>query len=131
MNSRVVVAPTSDGDRSSNPAQTSRQANHRSHAVESVIMLGVNLFLGGIAIAGLAQLVPQSLSGQTKLQSLDTELKQAKQRVNDLQTTYKLNSDPKQFERIAQEEGNMIATNQRRIVWLNPVRNSAQPAKTP
>jgi hypothetical protein len=61
----------------------------------------------------------------------DTEVKQTKQRVNDLQVTYKLNSDPKQLQRIAQEQGNLIATNQRRIVWLKPARNSAQPAKKP
>jgi hypothetical protein len=128
MNHPVAAPPSTDG-RLSNSAQTPRQANHRSHAIESAIMLGVNFLLGGIAIAGLAQLVPQSLSDQAKVQSLDTEVKQTKQRVNDLQVTYKLNSDPKQFQRIAQEEGNLIAANQRRIVWLKPVRNSAQPAK--
>jgi cell division protein FtsB len=94
-------------------------------------MLGVNFLLGGMAIAGLAQLVPQSLSDHAKLQSLDTEVKQTKQRVHDLQATYKLNADPKQFQRIAQEEGNLIATNQRRIVWLKPANPPAQKAKTP
>jgi cell division protein FtsB len=119
-----MAEPSSADGCLSNPVQTPRQVSHRSHAIESAIMLGVNFLLGGIAIAGLAQVVPQSLSDHAKVQSLEAELKQTKQRVNDLQATYKLNSDPKQFQRIAQEEGNLIAANQRRIVWLKPVQSA-------
>lgn len=98
--------------------RSSRHADHRSQAIESLAMAGVNLFLVGIAVVSLVQLLPQAFLDKAKLNALQTELKQTQQRVSELQANYQRDSDPQQFNRIAQEENNLIAPNQRRVVWL-------------
>jgi hypothetical protein len=118
---------------SSSPAATvhsSRQSSYRSLAIESLGIAGINLFLVGIAIASIGHLFPQAFLDKAKLTALESELQQTQARVNQLQANYQRDSDPQQFQRIVQEENNLIAPNQRRVVWLPPTAKDSSGHKS-
>jgi cell division protein FtsB len=96
------------------------QRRLRVQLFETLTLLGITLGVSISAITGLSRLVPYAVAQQAKLQTLQAEVKATRARVQQLQTEYKQDLNPEAKERIAQQEGNLLHRNQRRIVWLAP-----------
>jgi outer membrane murein-binding lipoprotein Lpp len=94
-------------------------------AAEAVVKLGVNVLISGAAIAALAQLIPYSVSQQTKLKEIQAEVNTTDTRVARLKTDFNRYFDPRQAAAIAQEQTNRADPNQR-VVVLEPTTQAPQ-----
>ncbi|HTL89330.1 MAG TPA: hypothetical protein VL134_08005, partial [Leptolyngbya sp.] len=77
------------------------------------------------AIAALAQLIPYSVSQQTKLKEIQAEVNTTDTRVARLKTDFNRYFDPRQAAAIAQEQTNRADPNQR-VVVLEPTTQAPQ-----
>jgi hypothetical protein len=98
---------------------------YRNQVLEVATQLGVNLLLGGFAAVSLIHLIPYQLKQQAKLQALETEAKDAQSRVDHLQAQYQNSLNPQTVSQIVEQQNNLIRTNQRKVVWVEPKPNSA------
>lgn len=89
-------------------------------AWEAGAKIAVNLILLAFALGAIAKLVPYQLSQLQKLHALEAEVAQLAARVKELQLEQERDRQPQARQRIAQEEANLIAANQRRIIWIKP-----------
>lgn len=89
-------------------------------AWEAGAKIAVNLILLAFALGAIAKLVPYQLSQLQKLHALEAEVAQLEARVKELQLEQERDRQPQARQRIAQEEANLIAANQRRIIWVQP-----------
>lgn len=98
-------------------------------AWEAGAKIAVNLILLAFALGAIAKLVPYQLSQLQKLHALEAEVAQLEARVKELQLEQERDRQPQARQRIAQEEANLIAANQRRIIWVQPKNPKQEPTK--
>ncbi len=100
-------------------AKSNRTAHPRQRvlAAEAAIKIGVNGVISSAAIAALVQLLPYSLSQQTKLKEIHTEVDAASVRVDRLKAEFSRYFDPHQTKTIVQEQTNRSEPNQKVVVW--------------
>ncbi len=101
-------------------ARSSQSATIPPTVWEVLAKIGVNMVLLTFAVGAIAKIVPHQLSQLEKLSALEAEVQELKQRVNQLKQEQERDRQPQARQRIAQEEANLIAANQRRIIWLQP-----------
>jgi cell division protein FtsB len=101
----------------------------RAKLLESAIVLSANAILATFAIVGLAKLIPYYQNQTSKLQTLQTEVEEAKARVRQLQENYERDQDPQSFTRVAREEGNLIPRNQQPVILVQPT--GSRPRQNP
>lgn len=89
-------------------------------AWEAGAKITVNLVLLAFALGAIAKLVPYQRSQLQKLHALEAEVGQLEARVKELQLKQERDRQPQARQRIAKEEANLIAANQRRIIWVHP-----------
>ncbi len=87
---------------------------------ESGVILGVNVVLLGTAIVTLANLIPNHMTQQAKLQELQSEESSMTKNLQQLKQEYELNKTPEMAQRIAQEQGNLLRANQKQVILINP-----------
>lgn len=119
-------SPRSRRAKSNRDAQPSRQ---RVLAAEATIKIGVNVLISSAAIAALVQLVPYSVTQQTKLKEIHAEVNAANNRVDRLKAEFGRYFDPHQTKAIVQEQTNRSEPNQKVVVWGDsepPVSPAAQ-----
>jgi hypothetical protein len=85
---------------------------------ESGVMLGMNILLMGTAIVTLAHLIPYQMTQQAKLQELRSEESNMAQNLEDLRQEYEQSKSPEVAQRIAQEQGNLMRANQKRVFLI-------------
>ncbi len=81
-------------------------------------MLGMNILMMGTAIATLAHLIPHQMTQQAKLQELRFEESSMAQNLKDLKQEYEQSKSPEMAQRIAQEQGNLMRANQKRVFYI-------------
>ncbi len=96
-------------------------------AWEAVAKIGVNTLLLIFGILAIAKMIPHQLSQLQKLSALEAEVSRLEQRVNQLKLEQERDRQPQARQRIAQEEANLIAANQRRIIWVKPEATKRNP----
>ncbi|MEP0917384.1 hypothetical protein NC981_11170 [Leptolyngbya sp. DQ-M1] len=102
--------------RRARPQPVQSASRHRILAAEAIAKLGVNAVISSAAIAALVQLIPQSISQQTKLKEIQAEVQIAETRVTRLKADFNRYFDPQQATAIVQEQTNRADPNQRLIV---------------
>jgi uncharacterized protein YpmB len=107
------------------PRRYQPKRTYRTQVLEVTTQLGVNLVLGGFAAVSLIHLIPYQLKQQAKLQTLQAEVKSAQSRVDLLQAQYQNSLNPQTVSQIVEQQNNLIRTNQRKIVWVEPKPSSA------
>jgi hypothetical protein len=93
---------------------------YRPQVLEVAAQLGVNLVLGGFAAVSLIHLIPYQFKQQAKLQTLQAEVKSTQSRVERLQAQYQSSLNPQTVSQIVEQQNNLIRTNQRKVVWVEP-----------
>lgn len=116
-----------DRKRSPRPRRRLRQRRnpHQSVAVEASLRLAVNVVVGMAAIASIVRLLPQNISQQQKLNTLQTDVAALELRVDRLQESFARQFDPGQTRSVMQEETGRIGIGQRPIVWIKPSSEAA------
>jgi cell division protein FtsB len=109
------------------------RATHRAITVEVGIKITVNLCLVAASGVALTRLIPHTLRQQTQLQALQAEVTYLDRQVADLRLEFNAYFDAAQIERLAQEDGQWLKPNQRRVVWTRPqpASDGRQMATTP
>lgn len=110
--------------RSAKRSQLHRAASDRKLAAEVSTKIIVNLSIAAVSGIALATLIPRVLQQQAQLQDLQAEVTYLETEVNSLRDEFSGYFDTNQTQRLAQEEGQWLKTNQRRVIWLEP--SSAQ-----
>ncbi|NEO31851.1 MAG: hypothetical protein F6K36_15725 [Symploca sp. SIO3C6] len=90
---------------------------YRAIVGETTLRLVVNIVISTAAIAGLVQLLPYQLSQQSKLQEVRREVKRTQARVNNLRNDFSRSFDPRQAQRVMQEQTYRFNPSQRQVVW--------------
>lgn len=111
-----------------------RRNPHQSVAVEASLRLAVNAVVGMVAIASIVRLLPQNISQQQKLNTLQSDVAALEQRVDRLQETFARQFDAGQTRSVMQEETGRIGIGQRPVVWVKPAADAAiapSPASVP
>ena len=107
-------------------AQANAQAAIRRHTFqiifESTTILGVNLVLIGTAIFTLANLLPQQLTRNQKLQEVRSEEAQASNRIDELNQGLQRSQDPRVERRIAEENGSFMRSDKQQVVLMKPTK---------
>jgi hypothetical protein len=106
-------------------AETLTKDHPRGQFWESGVMLGMNILLMGTAIVTLAHLIPYQMTQQAKLQELRSEESNMAQSLQDLKQEYERSKSPEVAQRIAQEQGNLMRANQKRV-FLIPAGQKVQ-----
>ncbi len=99
-------------------AETLTKNHPRAQFWESGVMLGMNIVLMGTAIATLAHLIPHQMTQQAKLQELRSEESNMAQSLENLKQEYERSQSPEIAQRIAQEQGNLMRANQKRVFYI-------------
>ncbi|MBF2085738.1 hypothetical protein [Thermoleptolyngbya sp. C42_A2020_037] len=102
-----------------------RRNPHQSVAVEASLRLAVNVVVGMVAIASIVRLLPQNISQQQKLNTLQSDVAMLEQRVDRLQETFARQFDAGQARSVMQEETGRIGIGQRPVVWVKPAPDAA------
>ncbi|WP_448525537.1 slr1601 family putative cell division protein [Parathermosynechococcus lividus] len=108
-------------------APSSQSSNIPPAVWEGLAKIGVNILLLTFGVAAIAKIVPHQLSQLQKLTALEAEVHQLEQRVTQLKQEQQRDLQPQAWRRIAQEEANLIAANQRRIIWVQPDTTKRDP----
>ncbi len=115
-------------DRHAHPA-TSRSASRslrrsrlsqRALALESTVIIGVNLILTVAAISGLARMLPVQLAQHSRLQVLNEQVKLLSTRVSRLQEGLDRGMDPLQYQALIKEKFNYVPPNQIQVRLVDP-----------
>ncbi|NJK42027.1 MAG: hypothetical protein HC934_13170 [Acaryochloridaceae cyanobacterium SU_2_1] len=93
---------------------------------EASLVLGVNLSLIGVCLYTLSQLFPHQLTQQAKLRSLESEVQQKIETIEELQKSYAQSLDPELSRRIAEEQSHLIPQTKRNLVWVKKNSHPAQ-----
>lgn len=96
--------------------------------LETTAKLAVNVLLSAAAVSGLMQLLHYQWFQQEKLWEIQTEVKQAEERVNLLRTDFSRYFDPQQANSIMQEQSNWVEPGQHQVVWQNNAAKVKKPA---
>lgn len=99
-------------------ADTLTKGHPRAQFWESGVMLGVNVVLMGTAIVTLTHLIPYQMTQQAKLQELRSEESNMAQSLENLKQEYERSKSPEVAQRIAQEQGNLMRINQKRVFLI-------------
>ncbi|KYC36611.1 hypothetical protein WA1_43790 [Scytonema hofmannii PCC 7110] len=99
------------------PKRRLRQRSYQVMALETTAKIGVNIVISAAAISALIQLLPYHWSQQEKLRAIRVDVQQVEGRVYDLQAEFSRNFDPRQTQRIMQEEGYRFDPSQRQVVF--------------
>ncbi|MBD1845389.1 hypothetical protein H6F89_18650 [Cyanobacteria bacterium FACHB-63] len=111
--------------------QHQQSRSHRILAAEAIVKLSVNAVISSAAIAALVQLIPQSISQQTKLKEIQAEVQIAETRVTRLKADFNRYFDPQQATAIVQEQTNRADPNQRLVVLDGAEPTQPAPAQNP
>jgi hypothetical protein len=107
-------------------AQVNAQAIARRHTsqiiFESTAILGVNLVLIGTAVFTLANLIPQQLTQNQKLQEVRLEEVQVANQIQDLNQAHERSQDPQVQRRIAEEQGSFMRADKQQVVLMNSAK---------
>lgn len=131
MNALPIPQPPESPKRSRRAKSKSQVRQHRQQehlllAAEATIKVGVNIVISSAAIAALVQLLPYSSTQQAKLKEIQTEVKTSNARVDKLKAEFNRYFDPRQAKAIVQEQTNLAAPNQKKLVWDHSSPASAQ-----
>jgi uncharacterized membrane protein (DUF106 family) len=94
-------------------------ASSNSHIfmiTETTLKLGVNIFLSSVAIVSLLQLLSYHSTQKNKLEEINKEVNKTQIRVEQLRNAFGRNFDPKEVKKVIQDQNNVIAPNQLRVV---------------
>lgn len=122
----VCMMPRSAQD-SSTPVPSAPEHRYQGQTFEVLAKIAVNSGLIVFGLMAVGKILPYQMAQAEKLAAMEMEVAQMQQRVNQLQAEYELDSQPHATRRIAQEEGNMIGANQRRVIWIDPEATPSQP----
>jgi hypothetical protein len=106
-------------------AETLTKDHPRAQFWESGVMLGMNILLMGTAVVTLTHLIPHQMTQQAKLQELRSEESNMAKSLQDLKQEYERSKSPEVAQRIAQEQGNLMRVNQKRV-FLIPAGQKVQ-----
>ncbi|MDG2990790.1 hypothetical protein L3556_07580 [Candidatus Synechococcus calcipolaris G9] len=106
--------------RFANPVPSSQDHPYQGQTLEVLAKIVVHSGLIVFGLMAVGKILPYQIAQSQKLEAMEGEVAQMQQRVNQLRADYELDSQPQANQRIAQEEGNMIGTNQRRVIWIDP-----------
>ncbi len=107
----------------SNPAHA-----HRRQGLESVLKLATYSALSVFGAVTLVNLIGYNWSQQGKLQHLETELKDAKQRTEKINHNFGRSFDPQAQKSVMEENSYKIAPDRRQIVLITPQVNISRKA---
>jgi hypothetical protein len=99
----------------SNPAHA-----HRRQGLEAVVKLATYSALSVFGAVTLVNLIGYNWSQQGKLQHLETEVKDAKQRTEKINHNFGRSFDPQAQKSVMEENSYKIAPNRRQIVLVTP-----------
>jgi hypothetical protein len=99
-----------------------RQHSYRPLVIEATVRLSVNVVLSTVAFSALTQLLPYRSSQAARLQELQVTVKSTDERVQRVQDNFRQYFDPYQTKANMQAQSHRLGTQQRRIVWSEPVR---------
>lgn len=83
---------------------------------ETTIKLGVNIFLSSVAIVSLLQLLSYHSAQKSKLEEVTREVNKTEVRVDQLRENFGRNFAPGEVKKVIQDQNNVIAPNQLRVV---------------
>ena len=89
-------------------------------AVETSIKLMVNLFLAGVAVSSLVTLAPDYQARREKLDQLQAAIRMTERQTSHLRSEFSRYFDPRQANRIMQEQSGGGDPLTPQIVWVDP-----------
>lgn len=95
-------------------------------AVENAVKIVVNGLLITGAASALVKLLPYSVSQQAKLREISKEVSVTENRVDNLQKDFNRYFDPRQAQKIRQEQSNRVEPGQRQVIFLDKAAKSSQ-----
>lgn len=102
------------------------RASHRGVTAEVSTKVVVNVCLVAVSSVALVKLIPNTLRQQAQLEELQAEVTYLNQDVEQLRIEFNAYFDTTQTERLAQEEGQLLKPNQRRVVWMDSQESDAR-----
>ncbi|WP_299491823.1 hypothetical protein [Acaryochloris sp. IP29b_bin.137] len=104
-------------------ARTRRSRNKpmfMARATEAATVLGVNLVLIGACLSTLGNMLPHQLTQEAKLQEIKGEVSRTSNHIEQLKQAHQRSLIPEVSRRISEDQGHLIRTNKRNLVWLRP-----------
>lgn len=95
-----------------------RSSSYRGKAAELTLKVVFNLVLCAAGTAATVKLLPYHFLQEAKLREVNTEVKEAKQRVDRLNRDLSHNSDLQQTSNLRQQYSYKVAPDRRPIIWL-------------
>jgi hypothetical protein len=95
-----------------------RASRHRGKVAELTLKLAFNLVLCAAGATAIVKLLPYHFLQEAKLREVNTEVKEAKQRVDRLNRDLSHNSDLQQTSNLRQQYSHKVAPDRRPIIWL-------------
>jgi hypothetical protein len=117
--SRPPLQPTEKRRITPRPKRHLRQRSYQVMAMETIAKIAVNTVIASAAVSALVQLLPYHRVQQEKLREIGTEVKLMEGRVNNLQTEFNRNFDPRESKSIMQQQTYKFDPHQRPIVLIN------------
>lgn len=90
---------------------------YRAMAIENSAKLIANIVISGLALYGLARLVPYFWTGEQKWQEISTEVDRTQWRVNGLRQEFDRNFDSRSASTLMQEQSTLFQPGQRQVFW--------------
>lgn len=91
-----------------------------ARATETATVLGVNLALIGTCLYTLGNLLPHQLTQEAKLQEIKGEVSRTTNHIEQLKQDHQRSLIPEVSRRMSEEQGHLIRTNKRNLVWIKP-----------
>lgn len=89
-------------------------------ATETATVLGVNLALIGTCLYTLGNMLPHQLTQEAKLQEIKGEVNRTTHQIEQLKEAHERSLIPEVSRRISEDQGHLIRSNKRNIVWIKP-----------
>lgn len=114
------------------PKRHLRKRSHQIMAVETTVKIGVNVAICAAAVSALTHMLPYNWSQQEKLRALLTQIELVKARVNNIETDFQRNFDPRQTREVMQKHGYRFDPSQRPVFITNDRNGDTDtPTNTP
>lgn len=118
--SKPPLQPRKTRQVATRPKNTRRRQNsnhYRVVALENTAKLCANVLICGVAVYGLARLIPYFWSQQQKWQEINTEVQQAEGRVEHLRHDFNRSFDSSGADILMKEQSNLLEPGEKQVFW--------------
>lgn len=117
--SKPPLKPRKTPQVTTRPKNTRRRqsSNYRVLALENTAKLCTSVVICGVAVYGLARLIPRCWTQQQKWQEINTEVQQAQGRVDYLRRDFNRSFDSSGADTLMKEQSNLLEPGEKQVFW--------------